>query len=477
MTRFGGWLLLAVSFAGYVALAILFPLTPAYAQLPLTDLRGFLPDMQGGVAYALLLIALFLLLWLAAFWLSRGRLRLAWWHAAIVTALFAAPLLATYPINANDLFRYFIRGRITVEYQTNALTARPTDFPDDPYVPFAGEWAGETTPYGPVWELLAALVYRVTGGSMLWGLVGFKLVGLTAHIACGWVIWRLLAAADSRTRMARTVLWLWNPALLLMFVVDAHNDVLMLLWLLAGYALQQRGRPVAGMTVMVLAVLTKLIALLALPYFFVALLLAAPDQRERWRIGLGSVGGGVLVTLLAFAPFGSPVPLIERLMRESSAGGGFSPPAAVILAGRTLFFDPPVDVTVRLFQGIFVVVLGWLLFLAWRGRSPLRGSADSFAAYLVTAFKFRIWYPTWLAPWVILDLTSTRRLNAVMLFLLTSQLSVIVYGHMRFLLFDGEPEMAHFVAVPLVFGVPLLALLWPLRLPRRRLRRRESASV
>jgi hypothetical protein len=462
MRRAVSYALIIASLIGYTYFAWKFPLLPAYSQIPLSDVASFAPSLREAFVYATIITGLFLLLWALVREIRRGRLTLKWWHAAGVTALFATPLLFTYPINANDVFRYFQQGRMTIHYGENPLDTRLNTFPDDPYLPLAGEWAGETSPYGPVWEIVDAAVYLIGFGGLFNSLILFKLAGLLLHLACGWLIWLLLAAALPRMRLARTVLWLWNPALLLLFVVDAHNDVLMLFWLLLGYWLMLRGRLTVGMIVMVLAPLTKLIAVLALPFFFIKAWLQL-DWSGRARFVAGSVIGALIVSVLAFLPFGSPLPLLERLLRESGNGGGFSMPAVVILAGRAFYLDPPAQLILILFQVAFVVMSLVLVVMALRGRSALRGSADIFASYLLTAFKFRIWYPSWLVPWVILDMSSRRRLNAVMAFLLTSQLSVVIYGHMRNLVFGNEPGPVHFIGVPFVFGIPLLVLLIPTR--------------
>ena len=73
-----------------------------------------------------------------------------------------------------------------------------------------------------------------------------------------------------------------------------------------------------------------------------------------------------------------------------------------------------------------------------RFPTPLRSTADIFFAYLLQALNFRIWYAAWPFPWLLLDagtgpqtLPARYRLRYGLWFLLTSQLSVILYGHVR----------------------------------------------
>ncbi|MCA9995764.1 MAG: polyprenol phosphomannose-dependent alpha 1,6 mannosyltransferase MptB, partial [Anaerolineales bacterium] len=245
---------------GYLLLLRLFPLIPRYNQTPLADVRTFTPSLGAGLAYGLLLLALYGLYGLAYQRLQTSqkdhakaqrrkdklvlfaplRLCVKFFNSAslpfilLTTAVFALPLLFTYPINANDVYRYFIRGRITAVYATSPYSQPPASFATDPYLPLAGEWADATSPYSPVWELTAAAITHLAPDNLLLGLLLFKLLGLGLHLLTAVLIHHILKPQPTHNRLAATLLWAWNPALLLFFVTDAHNDTLMLLWLTLG---------------------------------------------------------------------------------------------------------------------------------------------------------------------------------------------------------------------------------------------------
>lgn len=257
--------LFILSFLGYLLLLRFFPLIPRYNQTPLADVRTFTPSLGAGLAYGGLLLLLYGLYGLAyqtvqtgqsdnqndhakaqrrkdkPFFFAPLRLGAKFFNTRqksvslpfilLTTTLFALPLLFTYPINANDVYRYFIRGRITAVYATSPYSQPPAAFPNDPYLPLAGEWATATSPYGPVWELTAAALTRLAPNNLLLGLLLFKLLGLGLHLATAVLIHYALKHQPANHRTAATLLWAWNPALLLFFVTDAHNDILMLFWL------------------------------------------------------------------------------------------------------------------------------------------------------------------------------------------------------------------------------------------------------
>ena len=452
------WHLLLLSFAGYALLAVLFPLIPHYRQVPLVDVRSFLPSLTGGLAYAALFSGQYGLYALIYQRVARRPLPLR--TILLITVLFAAPLLLTYPINATDVFRYFVRARVTIVHGESPLAVPPSAFPEDPYLPLAGSWATETSPYGPVWELVAGGIAMLSSQNLLLALLLFKGMGLLSHLGSAALIWHSQENGARAGRAARTVLWAWNPAVLYMFVADGHNDALMILWLLLGFWLvERRKRPVAGVVALALAPLTKPIGLLPIPFFLLSAWRRLPDAGRRWRFLLAAGTGSLALAALAFLPFGSPIDVASRLLREVAISGGFSP------ATLFWFFSHRVGsgISGPRLGGIgvllFTLLALSLLWRGWRGRSALRGAADVFLSYLVTSITFRIWYTIWAFPWLLLDRNGRWRLAFGLSFLFTAQLSVVIYGHVRVHLLDESMFQAHLLGVPFTFGLPLVLAL------------------
>ena len=172
-------------------------------------------------------------------------------------------------------------------------------------------------------------------------------------------------------------------------------------------------------------------------------------------------------SLASFLPFVSPLDLARRLLSEAGSGGGFSPLALIILELREWGFDPPIEQSTRLAGLLFTLLAIWLLWQAWHDRSPLRAAADIFTGYIVQAFRFRFWYAAWPFPWLLLDYgresgstpVGKARLAAGLTLLLTSQLSVLIYGHLRIEIFGASHLRAHRAGILFTFGLPLLVAL------------------
>jgi len=238
-----------------------------------------------------------------------------------------------------------------------------------------------------------------------------------------------------------------------------------------GHLLARRGRPAAGFLLMCLGALTKPIAALILPLFFIALWRRQPREGRARFVALAAGGAAALVGL-AFLPWAAPgrfwqtpFELAQRLAREATSAPGFSPAVGLYFAlGKRV----SIETIGGVLRGLFIAFAVWVLWRAWRGRPARRGAADLFFGYIAQALSFRIWYAVWPLPWLLLDAASATpapgapyRLRAGLWFLLMTQLSVILYGHARVFLLHGDQVVTHLIAIPLVFGLPWLLSRWP----------------
>jgi hypothetical protein len=465
-------LLVILSFLGYVLLAFSFPLLPNFDLQPVGDIRTFAPGIVEGLLYVILLLVLFALYWLL-YKQTLDKSILSLKSVLGISILLSVPLLFMYPINANDVYRYVIRGLISSQYGVSPFEYAPADFGDALYPLLAGEWYGVTSPYGPLWESLAFLVTSIGKENFLVNILLFKLVGLASLVAAGVVLWGLFplrapeGCSDDNRRLACTILWILNPALLLTFVGNAHNDALMIMFLLLGWLVINQGYRGPGFLVFLAASLFKPIALLAAPIVFLSSFRELTQSRERIVYALWVFVGGTALLFLAFLPFGDPLPLVRRLLEEAGAGASFSPLTLIILLTRE--FDLPISFTeiAQLATALFLLLYCWILWRTWRGRTAERSVAIAFWGYIFQALNYRIWYASWPFPWLLLeafdgDRSDIRLLQAGIWFLVTSQISVIIYGHIRIFLLGGDILFAHLIGVLFVFILPFILALIPM---------------
>src|SRR5512134_2687344 len=98
-----------------VSAPFFFPLVPRYEER-LADVRTFAPTLAGGLSYAAVVSLSFFLCWLSSAQARAGKFSVRFPVVFALGLLFGLPLLFVYPINAADVFRYFLYGRVTAVY-------------------------------------------------------------------------------------------------------------------------------------------------------------------------------------------------------------------------------------------------------------------------------------------------------------------------------------------------------------------------
>jgi hypothetical protein len=459
-------LLGVVSETIYLAYAVLYPLT-IYGQADRPfDLEQLSQTRQwAAAAYVVGLLTLFAIFWAALRIAQRVRVPLR--LAVVFGLIFGLTLVWLYPVTATDVFQYVLRARMRVVHGANPMVVTPDQFPDDPLLPFAGEWADNLSPYGPAWELLAEGIARLGPHDAVSGALAYKSVALLAYLAClGLLAWG--TGGDTHALL----LFAWNPLVLLQGPGNGHNDLLMLAWMLLALLLWKRGRLWApAVAALTLAVLTKLSAALLAPLLMVAILRGQHGWRRRLAV---LVGAGMLalgLVLLAYVPFWPPWESLAGVLDEFSNRYTYTIAALLRMILRE-FIPNKLALAIPRTAGqvIFAALYLWTLARVWQRRMGLAEAGFLiYFVYLLTSPSYRIWYPLWLVPLAALHLTPRTRLRTFLLSL-TSELSILMfYLVWRWLLNGGVlPEAdwltMHLLTVPWQYGLPLFL---PLRQPRR----------
>lgn len=247
------------------------------------------------------------------------------WLALGVAAALGLTLALLPALPSDDIFSYILYGRISALHHANPLVATPASFPHDPFLTLV-YWQNTRSVYGPVWLLLSsgvALLAQALGGGLAVYVALFKLLGLLTHLANVALIWLILGRLAPRRRLAGTLLYAWNPLCLLEFCASAHNDALMLFFLLLGVYAIVRKQEALGLLAIGLSIATKIVPIALLPFYLLYIARRLRAERASWRavaLGLGwRVGLVALAALVVIAPYWAGPRTFGALL--------FSPPA------------------------------------------------------------------------------------------------------------------------------------------------------
>lgn len=315
--------------------------------------------------------------------------------AGIVSAVVMA---AMYPVNAIDLFIYAVRSRIFTTYGANPLAMTPSQFPDDPLMSFAStEWSVTVSPYGPLWNLIAAPITALAEDNLLAALIGFKVLAVVSVVIGGWLIGQTRRAGGLPVA-AGVLLYLWNPLVLWEGIGNGHNDTVMMVPILAALLAWTRGRDRFVLPLLVVAVCIKYVAVLALPVALVAIWRRRPSGRDRLETLAVSGFGVVAVVAVSVIPFFDLAAIWSSLTEQGTIF--LTSPAAVALTAVDEVMERAaarwvVSITGA---GLMAVWLAAQLVRVWRRPDQLTGALYEtlFVLLLVATWNFRVWYLIWL---------------------------------------------------------------------------------
>ena len=293
--------------------------------------------------------------------------------AAIQLAPLGAPLLLS-----TDAYSYWDYGRVAAVHHGNPYADRPSRFPHDPaYQRMGRDWQHKPSVYGPVFTLGSEGVAHAAGDSPPSATRAFRIAAAIGMVALAALasLWGPFAAAFVG----------WSPLLALHFAGGGHNDVLMMLFVLAALAAGRAGRYRWAGPAWVAALSMKITALVFLPLRFLE------ARRRGRRVSHWSfVAAALVVASVASARYGPHwlavlSPVANQLHSTSSLGLPY-------WAGKLGF--PERRVTEALLAAYAVFYL-WLLWEAWRGRARLGLAA---CGLLLATSWLQPWYAVWAVP-------------------------------------------------------------------------------
>ncbi len=423
--------------------------------------------LQSAGYYGATLLLFVLYLWLL-FLCRGGSLRdgRARTLALVFPILFNLGLLFGHPFQSIDALTYVAHGYIGDlpggnPYATAASWVGHTSFARQ-LAPFGWLPVHGLTPYGPLWTYFEIAAFKLTGG-VSGALLLIKTVVVAASLGCAALIWKILGRVRPEDQLLGTLVYLWNPVIVVEFAAEGHNDALMIVCLLASLALCVRGRPAPSMVASVLGVLVKYVPAIFLPAQL-GYLLRTQRSRSALYLVLGFLIGGALA-LAFFEPFWVGLHTFEGVRLQGQPLSSPSPSGSLYRSLSGIYpSGEAAGITLRILAGAFAVFVG-ITSLRVRDAAGLLDACASIALVyvLVVSTHYWPWYaslplalvalrPGWVLLPSALALTLCARLVAPLNTLFTN--GFIDPG------FSFDLKMAVGVTVPLAILLLLSLLRW-----------------
>ncbi|HLJ35394.1 MAG TPA: hypothetical protein VKU38_17195 [Ktedonobacteraceae bacterium] len=370
---------------------------------------------------------------------SEQELRRSWlfiWLGVIVAGCI---LLITPALISRDLFVYAGYGRSLIAHHVNPYFVAPAKFPQDPITPL-DDWKNATAAYGPLWLVVCSLVSIVGGSSPTRYILLFRFLAFAIHLINALLVMTILRTMrrSSRTVTIGTLLYAWNPLVILESSLSGHNDLFMITFMLLGILLcvraEQGGftRPIHYLLPGIAFTLATLVKFTALPLIILYLVLLARKTlypimgeanraiRLQWKSAIikvcyAGIAIGVVV-LLFYGPFfigHSVSDIVNSFSSPPSSSQAEHSMLSIIVEWGAMYGTPAQGSwSYALVQtlsnhrvwndiNIMVVLAGLIIGTIWLWRKPetrtlVFAAIVTLGGLLIVTTWFFPWYVTWL---------------------------------------------------------------------------------
>ncbi len=313
-----------------------------------------------------------------------------------IAAIWALPFLVGPPLGSRDVYAYGAQGRLAAQgidvYSEgpSALGENPVLDPVDPL------YLDAPVLYGPSFVALSSEVAERTGDGVVASVLAYRLIAVLSLMVAAWAVCDLARSMGRHTADAM-VLTVANPLILLHLVSGAHNEALMLAFLMSGLAIGSRPRARhLGIALCAFAATIKVPAVLGAAFLAWPWVVAGVDRRR--QAGRLAVAGAEIMAIITLATRSTPwgwgwvdalidASPVEAYLSVTSLLGG-----AIHLA--TGLDAASVRAAARL-AGMLVAGVIVLALLTNRRSSGLVGLAWALLLIAVLHPTTQPWYLTW----------------------------------------------------------------------------------
>jgi hypothetical protein len=309
---------------------------------------------------------------------------------ALHAIVFAGPILLS-----TDVFSYIAYARMGVEHGLNPYLHGPVAIAGDPVFEYVGhDWRNVATAYGPLYTLLSYPLAPLGLKGALWGM---KLEALLASAGTLALTWRCARERDLDPVWAILVVGA-NPLYVIYGLGGAHNDLIMMLAMMAAVSLTLTRRPSAGReaaaaAAVVAGALVKATVAVLLPFMIVSTRRPIGDRPAPILGALAAVALGALIGYAAFGVHG--IDVVAALNRDAAfvSSDSFATEIAHLFGKPGVF---PIDHD--LLKAGLVLIVAHLLWRTWRGYDWVAASGWALLAISVTSTWLLAWYILWPLP-------------------------------------------------------------------------------
>jgi hypothetical protein len=328
----------------------------------------------------------------------------------------------TPPFDSTDVFFYMATGWQQSHYGANPYSGVLRNISgagEDPMIQNEwmtrnrNPWLDIPLPYGFLFALVSRTLAWLGRGSFWATLALFGSLNLVMHAGIALLLWKASRFLPEGNGKVVLYLYTWNPFVVLQYLADLHNDILVaFLVVLAAYLLL-RDRPLWSIPLLVASGLIKYITFVLVPFAFIFLV-----RRKGWKAGAQAILISAAMFVATALPYiGQATSFKYRLIAEQVSESSGSLHAFMVYSFRVLgriwpsliHFVPGFGAATKItLWAVFAVFIIRELYLSWKesSKEPLlmiqRWTSILFALIFIASSQFYAWYIGMLFPLALL---------------------------------------------------------------------------
>lgn len=306
--------------------------------------------------------------------------------------LFSCTALFVYPINAIDIFGYIAESRVLILYHANPMTVAPAYYTHDAFIQSLGRFVVLPTPYGSLGVLIESVPTLFSGSNLLANLLLIKGLSTFFLIGSSYLVYRIVIQFKPELAISCALIFAWNPYTQLEYVVNSHNDIMMIFFMLLAILASVRNKHCAAFVLILLSALIKYAILPIIPFLMFYAIFNMEDVKARMKYILFIC----IATLIILAVFIFPFWRGEQTFASifTTAQGSLYSFSMFLndFSALKITVDQSKTIGLVIFGGVYLCAL---LFVARHWISLLMGC-------FLTLFMFLAFAVTYVQPWYII---------------------------------------------------------------------------
>ena len=206
------------------------------------------------VFVSIILIIFFLYLYI----LAKAQTQSFPWKVVICISILLA---LAYPMLSSDVFKYLFGAKQILVYHSNPYSITPDTYSQDTWIRFM-RWVHTPSPYGPFFILLTIPYYLLGLGKFVPVLYLFKIDQIAWYILAIWLVGKIKGVKAQ-------YYFAFNPLVLMEWLVNAHNDAIMITLLLISIYLYTLKKTIWSFVTLLLSIGVKYVTVIFLPFIFI----------------------------------------------------------------------------------------------------------------------------------------------------------------------------------------------------------------